>query len=506
MAPTTRRSRVQLLSDHEQPPKIADQEPNYPSVLPNPESNNIQPVVNEITQLDELKSSFEPPLLSEDKVAAASSVTKSVKGKELARARQTTTTKLEATSVPYVSPSPLPRTSSKRPMLPEISDGSDKENESPSDEFIRAKARENREALYAEGRRTLGEAIEQIREAGRSRRASSVLGPPTSSSINPFLVPSDNGTGFPILDRVMNDLDLSVKAYWIGHPETIEENCQWVQDGFKPNFTLRYKEDATVKPESYEPNAPAIIGWIGRVSADGSTITPEAGYNVNFDSGDISKRKWVVAVSQPQPEMQIPRVFWSSQMDGAKAFIDYGRHAIEGNKPLDVGHSFFDNIIGGLRVRSPVFLPYYIPVPDSDDQDNIEVPEREADVPPEFRFATWRFPSPSVRTAFCGVIDRGFDPQLLEAYDGRDERIHINNVQAMLANSVVCVFCTMEKTLFRGKSQPNGKAWQFYANLVKVQVLKRPMAIAPMPRKRRIIKGYTEGGDNGHRATRPRLV
>ncbi|CAE6492656.1 unnamed protein product [Rhizoctonia solani] len=401
------------------------------------------------------------------------------------------------------SPSPAPRARIIRPIL-ELSEDSDKENAPPSEEFMRAKARANRDALYAEGRRSLGEAVEGTRQAGRSRRAASAL---STGSINPFLVPTNNGVGSPVLDRAMNDLENSMKALRLGNPHTIEENCHWVQDGFKPTFTLRDKEDAVVQPEGFEPNAPAVIGWLGRVVSDGSIMSPDAGYNPNFEATNNPNRKWIVAVNQPSPEMRLPTAFYAAQMSGARSFVDNGRRSLDGQGLVDVGHSFFDSGIGGLRVRSPVFLPYHIPVLGSDDEnDQAMTAEKEAGIPAEYRFATWRFASAAVKTAFKEVIEKGFEPQQLEVYDVRDRHIHINNAQGTLANSLVCVYCTMEKALFRGRAQPNGRAWQFYVNLVKVQVLKQPSAIPPVPRKRPMIKGYTADDEHERSAQKTRLV
>ncbi|CAE6426477.1 unnamed protein product [Rhizoctonia solani] len=503
MAPATRKSRVQPVSARELHP-----EPIDPLSVNPTEPETSEDISAQVTE----STSPNLPPLPEDTRESINSPTASVRSTDTAQSSNSSVApslanvitpgdKGKGRGVPECPPtppfsassSPAPRSLPNHRTILELSDDSDTEKLPPSEEFLRDKAKANRDALYAEDRRSLGEALEQTLEDGRLRRAArAAASQSTSSSNNPLLVPTDNGTGFPVLDRVMNDLECSIKAYWIGQPEVIEENCHWVQDGYKPNFVLRYKEDAVVQPEGYEPHAPAVIAWVGRVSGDGSTLTPEAGYSVNFEFGDASKRKWITAVSRPPPEMRMPQVFWTSQMTGATSFIDSGRRAMDGKELLDVGYSFFDNTVGGLRARSPVFLPYHIPVPGSDDGDDFTVPEREAGVPEQFRFATWKFASNAVKTAFREVVERGFDPQLFEAYDSRDERIHINDVQATLANAMVCVFCTMEKALFRGRAQPGGKAWQFYANLVKVQVLKRPLAIASAPRKRPMIKGYKE--------------
>jgi hypothetical protein len=102
-------------------------------------------------------------------------------------------------------------------------------------------------------------------------------------------------------------------------------------------------------------------------------------------------------------------------------------------------------------------------------------------------YTTWSFASESVHDVFGSVIAQGYTPRALEAYDENDDPIHPNDVPTKLVGAIVCVFSTLEKMLFTGHSQPGGRAWQFYANLGKVQVLQPPV---PLTKKRMLVPSY----------------
>lgn len=89
-------------------------------------------------------------------------------------------------------------------------------------------------------------------------------------------------------------------------------------------------------------------------------------------------------------------------------------------------------------------------------------------------YATWEFSSPAVRAVFDRVVADGHIPQSMEAYDESDNHIHPNDVPKLLPGTIVCVFGTLERTLFIGPKQPGRRAWQFYVNLAKLQILQRP--------------------------------
>lgn len=102
-----------------------------------------------------------------------------------------------------------------------------------------------------------------------------------------------------------------------------------------------------------------------------------------------------------------------------------------------------------------------------------------------------------MRESFNQVIERGYEPQILEAYSRTHKLIHPNDVPAHLAGAVALVYCTLERAVFssRGNRSRSTPEWQFYANLVKIQVLAQP---APpksiLSTKRKRIPGY--GAEN----------
>ncbi|KAG9125533.1 hypothetical protein FRC07_007229 [Ceratobasidium sp. 392] len=82
-------------------------------------------------------------------------------------------------------------------------------------------------------------------------------------------------------------------------------------------------------------------------------------------------------------------------------------------------------------------------------------------------------------------------PQVVEAYDRHDKLIHPNNVVATLSDAIVIVYCTLERTRFPKNIKRPQPEYQFYANLVKVQIIKN----APPPKptagiKRKFVRSY----------------
>ena len=94
----------------------------------------------------------------------------------------------------------------------------------------------------------------------------------------------------------------------------------------------------------------------------------------------------------------------------------------------------------------------------------------------------------NVRMAFDSAIAQGFAPRVLEAYDELNDPIHPNEVLAAFTGAIVSVTCTLERMLFKGAKYGRSGQFQIYANVVKVQILNRPVAstLPPSQRKRRL--------------------
>jgi hypothetical protein len=104
--------------------------------------------------------------------------------------------------------------------------------------------------------------------------------------------------------------------------------------------------------------------------------------------------------------------------------------------------------------------------------------------------------SPTVRSAFESVIRQGYEPQVTEAYTRLNRLIHPNNVTQTLSGAIVLVQCTLERMRL---SRDKGRQieYQFYANLVKVQVLKPATPIrSAAATKRKFAHSY--GPNDGY--------
>ncbi|KAG8764595.1 hypothetical protein FRC12_008006 [Ceratobasidium sp. 428] len=115
----------------------------------------------------------------------------------------------------------------------------------------------------------------------------------------------------------------------------------------------------------------------------------------------------------------------------------------------------------------------------------------DIEVPDSCKFPTWSL-GLDVQEAFERVMEQGFQPQVLEAYDHDDRLIHPNNVVSTLSGAIVVVYCTLERTRFPKNIKRSKPEYQFYANLVKAQVIKN----APPPKptagiKRKFVRSYS---------------
>jgi hypothetical protein len=110
-----------------------------------------------------------------------------------------------------------------------------------------------------------------------------------------------------------------------------------------------------------------------------------------------------------------------------------------------------------------------------------------------------------VRDAFVRVIAQGYESQALEAYNRFHKLIYPDTVQANLADDIVLVYCTLEKELFSKRDNRGTSAvseWQFYANLIKIQVLKQAQPTKSSATvKRRFAHGYGSDDPSGSDGT-----
>jgi hypothetical protein len=118
------------------------------------------------------------------------------------------------------------------------------------------------------------------------------------------------------------------------------------------------------------------------------------------------------------------------------------------------------------------------------------------DIPRSYEFNTWNVGLQGVREAFERVIQQGYQPQVLPAYTRLNKLIHPNNAIATLSGAIVLVHCTLE-WMQCSKSNRCKTEYQFYANLLKVQVLKSASLFKSLvPAKRKFIHTYEPNNDS----------
>ncbi|KAG8723934.1 hypothetical protein FRC09_001114 [Ceratobasidium sp. 395] len=371
-----------------------------------------------------------------------------------------------------------------------------------------------------------------LREAiEKGRMASAVRMADCSPSV--WLTTPMGRTGAPILDHAMDDLRASRYGLWMGDPYRVLQNCSWVNDPVRSSSaTLQWKPDAQSKLEHDEGDA--LIGFLGTVSADGLTVTPDANWQTSWGEDKLHKQKRSFRTVYPGMASKVPESWWDTQFAGALRLIDEGLNAA-GDPEYEVTHSFANKTDRYLRVRSPVFLPAR-PVQEDQDPDSVQWDESDEgthslarprggkkDVPKRCHFSTWNIPSRDVRSAFDRHIAEGYRAQILQAYNRYNNIIHPNNLTGTLSGAIVLVHCTLERMQFSkdqkkdqaGKDKERKIEFQFYANLVKVQVLKLGSAVQPVAAyKRRYIHSYgpsdgfesDDQGSEGAISKRPALA
>ncbi|KAG8714877.1 hypothetical protein FRC08_011307 [Ceratobasidium sp. 394] len=367
--------------------------------------------------------------------------------------------------------------------IPSDNPGSHKRTEplDPPDNPFKASSPDKSQAPKAN---TLREAMQKTSEAAEFRQT-------TGSPLVWFTTPMGR-TGVAILDHALDDLRLSRYCLWMGNPHRILTNCQWVTGQRSSAATLQWKNDAPNKLAHGEGDA--IIGFLGTVTLDGLNLAPDAGWQPSWGEEKLHKVKRAFRTVYPGTSSNIQPAWWNTQMDGALRLVDDGCKLSNGGSH-EVTHCFVNRRDGQLRARSPLFLSTRT-AQDSDEDDQGSTSSEES-IPKDFKFETWNISSREVRDAFDRVIQQGYEPQVLEAYTRFNKLIHPNNVAATLSGAIVLVHCTLERMRF---SKNNGRdtEFQFYANLVKVQVLKlAPPVKSIAATKRKFVHSYGPNDEFG---------
>ncbi|KAG8727667.1 hypothetical protein FRC10_005786 [Ceratobasidium sp. 414] len=339
---------------------------------------------------------------------------------------------------------------------------------------------------------TLREAIENTHRAAALREA---IGNPLVWFTSPM-----GRTGVPILDHALDDLRLSRYCLWMGDSHRVLTNCIWVNGERSSTATLQWKRDAPNKLADSEGDT--IIGFVGMVSTDGLTLAPDASWQPSWGEERLHKQKRSFRAVYPGTSSNIQQSWWDTQLDSALRIVEDGCKSTK-DGAYEVTHCLVNRQAGYLRVRSPLFQPIH--AVQDDDEDATGSTSSEEHVPKDCEFTTWNVSSRGVREAFDRIIQQGYQPQVLQAYTRFNKLIHPNNVTATLSGAIVLVHCTLERMRF-SKNHGRSMEFQFYANLVKVQVLKlAPPVKSIAAMKRKFVHSYGPGdgfGPDGRSADR----
>ncbi|KAG9124524.1 hypothetical protein FRC07_011298 [Ceratobasidium sp. 392] len=238
-------------------------------------------------------------------------------------------------------------------------------------------------------------------------------------------------TGLPIVDHVMNDVRRSEYALWPGTP---------------------HPGDAT-------------LAVVGMVSAEGLNAGPDAGWQPAWGEEKLHKQKRSFRIIDPGVASNIPSIWCGTQLGGALRIVEAAC------TPSKTGSH------GPNRA-----------VQDNDEDDAQSNASSEDELPEGCEFGTWNLSSEGVRGAFSRVMERGFQPVALPAYTRFNKPIHPNNVNGVLSGALVLAYFTLERMRF-SKDKGQRTEYQFYANLLKVQVLKLA-PVKPTVTKRKFVHSY----------------
>ncbi|KAG9085768.1 hypothetical protein FS749_004111, partial [Ceratobasidium sp. UAMH 11750] len=192
---------------------------------------------------------------------------------------------------------------------------------------------------------TLTEAIQTTRYKATIRAAN-------ESPLVPFLTPSGH-TGIPIIDHAMDDLRASRYALWIGDANKIFQNCRWIMSQRSNSSTLQWKSNAPDKPVGTDGEA--LIGLLGMISTDGSSLNPDAGWQLCWGEDRLHKLKRAFYVVYPGVMSNIPLSWWDRQIEGGGLIVDNARRLSSGGTG-GLGFCCVDRDMGAFRIRSSMFL------------------------------------------------------------------------------------------------------------------------------------------------------
>ncbi|KAG9125818.1 hypothetical protein FRC07_006085 [Ceratobasidium sp. 392] len=308
-----------------------------------------------------------------------------------------------------------------------------------------------------------------VRHIQKSRKKAAAL----RANGDPHLwltIPSGH-TGNPHLDHALDDLRASRYCLWLGDAHRILKNCTWINGEQTYMSTLQWKANAPSKLVHDEGDA--IIGFLGMVSTTGLTTGPEGGWQESYGQKKLSKQKRNFRLVYSGLSSNVPQIHWDTQLGGALRLVDDGCKASKSGSH-EVTNCFVNKEAGYLRLRSPIFAPGSVVQDDEeDDQRDDSSSVSYEDIPRSCEFATWKLTS-EVQEAFERIIEQGFAPQVIEAYDRHDKLIHPNNVTATLSGAIVIVYCTLERMRFPNKNNTRNTEYQFYATQRNRQILYRP--------------------------------
>jgi hypothetical protein len=106
-----------------------------------------------------------------------------------------------------------------------------------------------------------------------------------------FLTPSIRPVT-SLTDRALNDLRVSRHCLWMGNPHRIFEHCAWRSNGRLNAHTLQWKAGSSDKPVGSSSNA--IIGFVGLVVSEGTSMSPDAGWQVSINA--CAERQYVLTL------------------------------------------------------------------------------------------------------------------------------------------------------------------------------------------------------------------
>ncbi|KAG8700808.1 hypothetical protein FRC09_005742 [Ceratobasidium sp. 395] len=328
--------------------------------------------------------------------------------------------------------------------------------------------------------------------AATQKTEQKVANPRSGSDIRAYLCFPAGSTGTPIIDRVLNDLRLSRHCFWLADTHLINANCVWRGDNSKSWVsTLQWKEGASIKQNDGEGDV--VLGMIGMVSPEGCNAGPDAGFQIGWGAEKISKQKRTIKIVSPDPSTNISQERYNLQLEGAHRLVQQAMKSAS-KENGGITHCFVNQKDGFTRFRSPLFDPPQ-PMPDDGEYDATPDCSVEEDLPEGFGIDTWNMASPAVESAFRRSVDNGFRPRAFEAFNRYDKRIHPNQVNATLAGAVVLVYFTLERMRFP-RDKGTRTEYQFYGNLVRVQVLKLGLLSKPAPKRKFMVHGY--GPDDYH--------